>query len=163
MNRWATGRWVWLGSCADRLHAVIFVGSGVQTSSQVHQVGAALRHVGRHTVTGRSPFDGPQPSAFGQTGHKKHLRWNAGVFDEGVPNWRPALARAQAMDGKLLLGTNVQDLTPGEVVRRYKALADIERGFWVLKSEIEIAPVFHRLPPTSEDQWQRLVTGVCTG
>lgn len=57
-----------------------------------------------------------------------------------------ALARAQAMDGKLLLVTNVADLTPGEVVRRYKALADIERGFRVLKSEIEIAPVFHRLP-----------------
>ncbi len=33
-----------------------------------------------------------------------------------------------------------------EVVLRYKALADIERGFKVLKSEIEIAPVFHRLP-----------------
>lgn len=57
-----------------------------------------------------------------------------------------ALARAQAMDGKLLLVTNVADLTPDEVVRRYKALADIERGFRVLKSEIEIAPVFHRLP-----------------
>jgi transposase len=57
-----------------------------------------------------------------------------------------ALARAQAMDGKLLLVTNVQDLTPDEVVRRYKALTDIERGFRVLKSEIEIAPVFHRLP-----------------
>mgnify|MGYP003610085399 FL=1 len=57
-----------------------------------------------------------------------------------------ALERAQAMDGKLLLVTNVQDLTPQEVVRRYKALADIERGFRVLKSEIEIAPVFHRLP-----------------
>jgi transposase len=57
-----------------------------------------------------------------------------------------ALAAAQAMDGKLLLVTNVQDLTPQEVVQRYKALADIERGFRVLKSEIEIAPVFHRLP-----------------
>ncbi|GAB4088304.1 hypothetical protein GCM10028785_09730 [Hydrogenophaga soli] len=60
-----------------------------------------------------------------------------------------ALARAQAMDGKLLLVTNVADLTPSEVVRRYKALADIERGFRVLKSEIEIAPVFHRLPSAS--------------
>ena len=29
---------------------------------------------------------------------------------------------------------------------RYKALADIERGFRVLKSEIEIAPIYHRLP-----------------
>jgi transposase len=57
-----------------------------------------------------------------------------------------ALARAQMMDGKLLLVTNVQDLNPAEIVDRYKSLADIERGFHVLKSEIEIAPVFHRLP-----------------
>jgi len=57
-----------------------------------------------------------------------------------------ALKQAELMDGKLLLVTNVADLTPPEVVQRYKALADIERGFRVLKSEIEIAPVFHRLP-----------------
>jgi hypothetical protein len=57
-----------------------------------------------------------------------------------------ALARAQMMDGKLLLVTNVPDLTPTQIVERYKSLADIERGFKVLKSEIEIAPVFHRLP-----------------
>ena len=57
-----------------------------------------------------------------------------------------AKAQAELMDGKLLLVTNVADLTPTEVVQRYKALADIERGFRVLKSEIEIAPVYHRLP-----------------
>ena len=57
-----------------------------------------------------------------------------------------ALAQARLMDGKLLLVTNVADLTPTEVVLRYKSLADIERGFHVLKSEIEIAPMFHRLP-----------------
>ena len=57
-----------------------------------------------------------------------------------------ALARAELLDGKLLLVTNVADLEPKEVVASYKALADIERGFKILKSEIEIAPVFHRLP-----------------
>ena len=57
-----------------------------------------------------------------------------------------AQRRAEMMDGKLLLVTNVADLTPAQVVQHYKALADIERGFRVLKSEIEIAPVFHRLP-----------------
>ena len=57
-----------------------------------------------------------------------------------------ALAQAQLMDGKLMLVTNVADLTPPEVVQRYKALADIGRGFRVLKSEIEIAPMYHRLP-----------------
>jgi len=42
--------------------------------------------------------------------------------------------------------TNAKDLTPAQVVERYKSLADIERGFRVLKSEIEIGPVYHRLP-----------------
>ena len=57
-----------------------------------------------------------------------------------------AQARAEAMDGKLLLVSNVPDLTPAQIVARYKSLADIEHGFHVLKSEIEIALVFHRLP-----------------
>ena len=57
-----------------------------------------------------------------------------------------ALTHARLMDGKLLLVTNTPDLTPDEVVKRYKSLADIERGFRVLKSEIEIGPVYHRLP-----------------
>ena len=48
--------------------------------------------------------------------------------------------------GKLLLVTNTQDLRPEEVIARYKSLADIERGFRVLKSELEIGPVYHRLP-----------------
>jgi transposase len=57
-----------------------------------------------------------------------------------------ALQRARLNDGKLLLVTNVADLAAGEVISRYKSLADIERGFRVLKSDIDIAPVFHRLP-----------------
>jgi transposase len=50
------------------------------------------------------------------------------------------------LDGKLLLVTNVTALSPQAIVQRYKSLADIERGFRVLKSEIELAPVYHRLP-----------------
>ncbi len=57
-----------------------------------------------------------------------------------------ALALAKIMDGKLLLVTNAKDLSPAEVLARYKSLADIERGFRVLKNEIEIGPVYHRLP-----------------
>jgi transposase len=56
-----------------------------------------------------------------------------------------ALKHARLMDGKLLLVTNTKDLKPDEVVKRYKSLADIERGFRVLKSEIEIGPIYHRL------------------
>jgi transposase len=57
-----------------------------------------------------------------------------------------ALTLAESMDGKLLLVTNTPDLSPEEVMQRYKSLADIERGFRVLKSELEIGPVYHRLP-----------------
>ena len=53
---------------------------------------------------------------------------------------------ADMMDGKLLVVTNVQVLEACAVIERYKSLADIERGFKVLKSELGIGPVYHRLP-----------------
>lgn len=57
-----------------------------------------------------------------------------------------ALKLAEMMDGKLLVVTNVKDIEPTKIIERYKSLADIERGFKVLKSELEIGPVYHRLP-----------------
>ena len=62
------------------------------------------------------------------------------TVDEG------ALKLAEMMDGKLLVVTNVKDIEPVKIIERYKSLADIERGFKVLKSELEIGPVYHRLP-----------------
>ena len=40
--------------------------------------------------------------------------------------------------------TNI-DTAAAEVVQRYKSLVDIERGFRVLESDIEIGPLYHRL------------------
>ncbi|HJL17871.1 MAG TPA: IS1634 family transposase, partial [Sandaracinaceae bacterium LLY-WYZ-13_1] len=57
-----------------------------------------------------------------------------------------AFRREWRLDGKLLLITNVMDQQASTLVERYKSLADIERGFRTLKSELEIAPVHHRLP-----------------
>ena len=57
-----------------------------------------------------------------------------------------AIAQAERFDGKLVLLTSVSEFSAAEIVDRYKSLADIERGFRVLKSDIEIAPVYHRLP-----------------
>jgi len=51
----------------------------------------------------------------------------------------------ERLDGKLLLVTNTGS-SPSEVVQRYKSLADIERGFRTLKSDIELGPLYHRLP-----------------
>lgn len=54
--------------------------------------------------------------------------------------------RQAGVGRRLRLVTNlpVSDLSAGAVVSRYKALVDIERGFRGLKSDIEMAPVFHR-------------------
>ena len=66
-------------------------------------------------------------------------------LDEGKKSY------LELLDGKLLLVTNT-DEAPADVVQRYKSLADIERGFRVLKSDIadlgscQIGPVYHRLP-----------------
>ncbi len=59
-----------------------------------------------------------------------------------------AFREAWQRDGKLVLITNVKadTLDTQSVLDRYRDLADIERGFRVLKSEIEIAPCYHRLP-----------------
>ena len=57
-----------------------------------------------------------------------------------------AWAAAERLDGKLLLVTSLEGHEATEIVDRYRALADIERGFRVLKSDIQIAPVYHRLP-----------------
>jgi transposase len=66
-------------------------------------------------------------------------RFSYGIDEE-------ALANAERFDGKLVLLTNVADFSAGQVLDRYKSLADIERGFRVLKSDLLIAPVHHRLP-----------------
>lgn len=71
--------------------------------------------------------------------------------DLGAENFRydiddEAWAAAERLDGKLLLVTSLQAYEASEIVDRYRALADIERGFRVLKSDIQIAPVYHRLP-----------------
>ena len=55
------------------------------------------------------------------------------------------LAYLEQLDGKLVVVTNT-DAPAEEVIERYRSLADIERGFRVLKSDIEIGPVYHRLP-----------------
>ena len=59
---------------------------------------------------------------------------------------KATIAQAKLMDGKLLLVTNAPNLTPPQGLQSYSALADIEQGVRVLKSEIDIAPVHHRLP-----------------
>ena len=59
---------------------------------------------------------------------------------------RRLLALAQMMDGKLLLVTNVQDMTPAELVSRYKSSPTSSAVSRCSNRNSEIGPVYHRLP-----------------
>lgn len=104
---------------------------------------------GGRSYRGRKLSDGGVTARFHQAVVESHLSrivrvdLTSDLFRYDIDS--RALEHARLMDGKLLLVTNVKELDAKAVVARYKALADIERGFRVLKSEIEIAPVFHRL------------------
>jgi len=95
---------------------------------------------------------GPPIAALIAASHEKWPRPSS--LDSSKPTSQPTgsagpLTRRPSPGPKFLAGswllTNVPDLAPAEAVARYKSLADIERGFRVLKSDIEIAPVHHRL------------------
>jgi transposase len=56
---------------------------------------------------------------------------------------KKARAWEEKIDGMLLLETTDLTLPPKEIVRRYKELAEIERGFRALKSSLMLRPVYH--------------------
>ena len=58
----------------------------------------------------------------------------------------PELKRDLELDGKLVLISNVRDLSAEQLVAQYKDLADIERGFRIMKNQLDLGPVYHRLP-----------------
>jgi Transposase DDE domain len=56
---------------------------------------------------------------------------------------RKALAWEETIDGMLMLETTDLEITSEEVVRRYKELAEVERGWRSLKSTLLLRPVYH--------------------
>jgi hypothetical protein len=57
---------------------------------------------------------------------------------------RAAIAREAKLDGKYLLRTSDETLTPEDLALGYKALYEAERGWRDLKSTIDLRPVYHR-------------------
>ena len=47
------------------------------------------------------------------------------------------------IDGKLIVETTQLDIPPEEVIRRYKELQIVERGFRCLKSSLKLRPIYH--------------------
>lgn len=54
------------------------------------------------------------------------------------------LKREQALEGKYLIRTEEQGLSPVQAVRIYKELSEVERAFANLKDVIELRPIYHR-------------------
>jgi transposase len=57
------------------------------------------------------------------------------------------LAWEEAIDGVLMLETTDLELPAEEIVKRYKELAEIERGWRALKSSLLLRPVYHWTEP----------------
>ncbi|HEX9595342.1 MAG TPA: IS1634 family transposase, partial [Anaerolineales bacterium] len=60
---------------------------------------------------------------------------------------RKALAWEETIDGVLMLETTDLELPAEEIVKRYKELAEIERGWRALKSSLLLRPVYHWTEP----------------
>jgi transposase len=60
---------------------------------------------------------------------------------------RKALAWEVTIDGVLMLETTDLELSAEEIVKRYKELAEIERGWRALKSSLLLRPVYHWTEP----------------
>jgi transposase len=56
----------------------------------------------------------------------------------------PNLEREKAYEGKYLIQTEEQNLTPIDAVAAYKELSEVERAFRCLKDVIELRPIYHR-------------------
>jgi hypothetical protein len=57
---------------------------------------------------------------------------------------RAKIADEARLDGKYLITTSDDTLTPEDVALGYKNLLEAERGFWDLKGTLLMRPVFHR-------------------
>jgi transposase len=65
---------------------------------------------------------------------------------KGKPRINKAkICEEERYDGKYLLRTPDDTLSPEDVALGYKQLVDVERAFRTLKSELDIRPVYHRL------------------
>jgi hypothetical protein len=56
---------------------------------------------------------------------------------------RGAIAREAGLDGKWLLRTNDQTLTPDDLAAAYKQLVAVERGWKDMKGALRLRPVYH--------------------
>ncbi|MGZ8940294.1 MAG: hypothetical protein ACXW32_13895 [Limisphaerales bacterium] len=65
------------------------------------------------------------------------------------------------IDGSYLLRTHLEPIDPDILWRQYVQLTDVEDAFRVLKSELDIRPVWHRLDERIEAHIMIAFLGYC--
>lgn len=63
---------------------------------------------------------------------------------------RAAVAREAKLDGKFLLRSSDESLSPADLAQGYKALYEAERGWRDLKHTLDLRPAYHRRPDRIE-------------
>jgi transposase len=104
--------------------------------------------VERGTLTGADQIGLAVGPALKRYRVKKHLQVQITDTSFSFQRKTQQIEAEAALDGIYVLRTNVpaQTLAPGEVVRAYKGLEQVERAFGTFKGpELEIRPIHHRL------------------
>jgi len=114
----------------------------IALAQRIHYHRVTLRHREIEGVTKLTP---EQKALFDQLGVERPttetVKAAAKCNFPGPDNLRSITYSANYRTSRV---TNMGDHSPQQIVERYKSLADIERGYRVMKSEIEIAPVYYR-------------------
>ena len=109
---------------------------------------AALEKLATRVKSGRLKSAAKIGEAAGRLLNQNHgHRYYGWELVDGVFNYfeHPLhLAREKALEGKYLIQTEEQTLTPVEAVQAYKELSEVERGFRLLKDVIDMRPIYHR-------------------
>jgi transposase len=79
-----------------------------------------------------------------------HWQWN-----------KRLLRRMRLIDGSYLLRTNLEPIDPDILWRQYIQLTEVEEAFRVLKSELAIRPIWHRLDKRVEAHIMIAFLGYC--
>jgi len=74
----------------------------------------------------------------------------AGAPGEGGEHAPTPLPREKAYEGKYIIQTEEQSLSPVEAVQIYKNLTQVERAFQDLKDVIDMRPIYHQTPDRTQ-------------
>jgi len=73
-----------------------------------------------------------------------HRYYRFAIQDDGAFHFEEDVSKEKWHEGRYLLKSNDETLTPTQAVHIYKQLSDLESGFRDLKDVIELRPIYHK-------------------